>query len=262
MKYLLILALALSPACALAAQINTSLWGVEKSEYFIVYYQDSPLEQIKKIISVSEKYYRDTAEELGFARYENFWTWEKRARIYVFKDAKEYSRVSGQPKWSAAGVNVYKREIQLYPDMEFLYDTILPHEIGHIVFREFVGFNKTLPLWLDEGIACYLERKQRRERFVIAQIMVKSSNPLTIMELSKTKREAIVMPGVFYAASASIIEFLLRAYGKDKFFDFCQRLSQLRPDQTWMVALEDTYHIESLEEMNCKWSKFMLNYKE
>lgn len=260
LKRCIVFVFCLFPACAFAAEPGGSFANVEKSEHFIVYYQDSPQEQIRNIISASEKYYSDTAQELGFTRFDNFWTWEKRAKIYVYSSAKEYAKATGQPEWSAAQVNPATRQIQLYPQMQFLYDNILPHEIGHIVFREFVGLNRYLPLWLDEGVACHLEKNLRCERFISALAMVRSARLISIGELNNIKRGELIIPGIFYAISLSVVEFLLHEYGREKFFDFCRALSRLKSGEPWMAAVENAYHIESLEEMDLQWKEFMLKY--
>ena len=63
------------------------------------------------------------------------------------------------------------------------------------------------------------------------------------------------MPGVFYAEAASVIEFLLQKYGKEKFVDYCRKL---RDNKNWELSLKEVYKFEDLSEMNEKWLEFLL----
>jgi hypothetical protein len=239
------------------AQLNVSLPKVQKSTHCIIYYQDAPLGYVDNFISKAEYYYNSITEELGFTRFEGFWTWDKRVKIYLFKDRGNYQKMTNQPAWSGGEVNVLTREISTYINMEDFFEVILPHEMGHIIFREFIGYQRKLPLWLDEGIASFLEKRQKQERLRIAKGIVNSNVFLDLAELGKIKRNAIFMPDIFYAEAASIIEFLVKVYGKDKFTDFCQRLKQLRDDQDWKIALYEAYNFQNLSEMNEKWEEFL-----
>ena len=141
--------------------------------------------------------------------------------------------------------------------MEDFFNIILPHELGHIVFREFVGFKRELPLWLDEGVVSYLEKGQKQERLMVAKAVAKTSYFVPLSMLNKTRPGIGMMPDVFYAEAASIIEFLVAAYGKDKFFGFCEALRSLRFDQGWFDAARETYHFKDMGDMNKKWMEFL-----
>ena len=239
------------------AQPDVSLWHTQKSEHFIVYFQDAPAGYIEKLISKAEDYYRSITEELGFTRFEGFWTWDKRAKIYLFANMREYQKSTDQPEWSGGKVNVVSREIVTYVDMQEFFDIILPHELGHIVFREFIGYKRRLPLWLDEGVVSFLEKSYKKERLEAASFLVRTKAFIPLEKLEEMRSGDIKTPGIFYAESASIIEFLVRTYGKDMFVDFCRKLKQLREDQSWEVALRDVYRFKNFSEMNDAWVKFL-----
>ena len=40
------------------------------------------------------------------------------------------------------------------------FENVLTHELTHIIFREYVGFGWNVPLWLDEGVAMFMEKKK------------------------------------------------------------------------------------------------------
>lgn len=239
------------------ADVTTTLWDIKKSEHFIIYSRGADSSYVNEVAKKAEQYYRDIAEEIGFTRMEEFWTWDKRTKIYLFKDKQEYKRVTKQPDWSAGGADTYKHEIYSYLYMDNFFNVVLPHELAHVIFRDYVGFDKKLPLWLDEGIACYMEKGQRMERMMIAKVVIKNSEFMTVDVLSKVKRGGIFMPEIFYAESASLIDFLLKTYGKDKFLEFCRRLRDLKYRETWEKAFKAAYKIDNMDEFNKAWINYL-----
>lgn len=202
-------------------------WNVEKSTHFLVYYKKAPVDFIAKVVSRSEEYYDRIAEDLGFRRM-NFWLWDNRAIIYIHDDAVSYQRATGQPAWSGGSAQPRSKMIHSFSGAAVFLETILPHEIGHIIFREFVGFdNPAIPAWLEEGVASY----EQEERFMQADTLVRAAKSqgtfFTYERLSLARPQALSddkAVAVFYAESVSIVDFMLKEYGKEAFVGFCQNL--------------------------------------
>ena len=135
-------------------------WRQKKSEHFIVYFQDVPNDFIEEIIDEAERHYIKITQNLGFTRYD-FWIWDNRAKIYIYDDKDDFINTTNQPQWSGGVVHYQQKIIKTYPQMAGFFDSLLPHELGHIIFREFVGNDTRIPLWLDEGVASYQERTKR-----------------------------------------------------------------------------------------------------
>ena len=67
------------------AASNAGDWLEKKSEHFVVYFnQDENFAQA--VLDGAEKDYRNIAYDLGYARYSEFWTWDKRVKIYIYPD--------------------------------------------------------------------------------------------------------------------------------------------------------------------------------
>ncbi|MCX5685992.1 MAG: peptidase MA family metallohydrolase, partial [Candidatus Omnitrophica bacterium] len=132
------------------------------------------------------------------------------------------------------------------------------YELGHIIFREFVGFDRRLPIWMDEGVVSYLEKEQIGARLKAARTLARMKSFMTLEELTAVRSpETIVLPYIFYSEAASVIEFLMDEYGKDKFVSFCQRLKGLRQGEEWFDAMKDVYGFKDLAAMNEKWVVFL-----
>lgn len=240
--------------CCGKAIADDTIWDKKKSRHFIVYHQDAPAEYLKQLIIKAEDYYGSITDYLGYRRF-NFWLWDNRCKIYLYPDREAYLKTAKRASWSRAHVDVLKKEIITYIWQENFFDTILPHEMGHIVFREFVGFNKGLPLFLDEGIAC-MQEQSKQERLDIAKVLIAWNLHIPVDNLFKLRSDSVIIPFIFYSESASIVNFLIEKFGKELFVFFCRRL---RDGQNYEEALTDTYKFSDLGKLEDSWINYITN---
>ncbi len=238
-------------------QAQADEWRSEKSTHFIIYYKDASEDFVRQVADKAEGFYNRVADDLGFRRYD-FWLWDNRAKIYIHNDAGDFQKATGQPAWAAGAAIPTSKIIHTYPYAERFFDTILPHEMGHIVFREFVGFyNPAVPLWLDEGVASYQEDFRSAWAKELLRRAMRDNSLMSLNELSNMNphltqdAEAV---NLFYAESVSIINYLIKEFGKDSFVSFCQTL---RDKKNLEKAIASTYPIETLGELNERWQKHL-----
>ena len=203
----------------------------------------------------AEDYYNSIVDGLGFRRFD-FWSWDNRAKIYLYRNAEDYHRDPHRVSWSGAEVSVTNKTIASFFGQDGFIDSILPHEMGHIIFREFVSTKINLPLCIDEGVACSQEESQLPSRMQFARELVLRNNYLPFSKLFNiNETNKIILPQLFYSQSASIIVFLLQEYGKDNFLEFSRKL---RDGEEWQNALLKVYRFSSLDELEESWKNFML----
>lgn len=210
-----------------------SLLGAEeflekKSTHFIVYYKGIPEEFIDTVIEYGERYYDQLNEKLGFTRFD-YWTWEKRAKIYIYPDLDSYVKATGQPAWSG-GVAAYdQKTIWAYPREAGFFDSLLPHELGHIIFREVVGGSGRVPLWLEEGVAQYLEQAKRfgSEKMILDAMEKNTFIPFEVLNKidgrALRSRSDVVL---YYAECVHIVNFLIEKFGPQPFNSLCRKLKE------------------------------------
>lgn len=242
------------------ARVSAEEWNIAKSTHFIVYYKNAPEDFISQLIDKSEDYYNGIADNLGFRRY-NFWLWDNRAKIYIHADANSYQALTGQPAWSSGCAQVKEKIIHTFPYAKGFFDRILPHEIGHIIFREFVGFdNRALPLWLDEGVASYQENLPRKP--VIKKIIreaVEEKKFLDLESLSRFNPHSTAdneLVNLFYVEAVSLVDYLVSDFGTDKFVHFCQAL---RDKKNLEESLASTYSFRNSAELDESWQRYLRN---
>ncbi|MFH0796393.1 MAG: peptidase MA family metallohydrolase [Candidatus Omnitrophota bacterium] len=234
-------------------------WKETRSQHFIVCFT-ADKDFAQKILNASEEYYKSIAYDLGYQRYENFWLWEERAKIYTYPDHDTMISATNQPGWTQ-GVTFYdRRTICTYWGNKNFMETILPHELTHLIFRDFIGFKNNAPLWLDEGVAQWTEKRRsgsvqeydayllRQNRFIPLFVLIKLDN----IDLKSKKYEKFI--NIFYHQSLSLVNFLITQHGTTKFTTFCRRLKE---GELFEDALRFSYSpsLKSLSDLETQWKK-------
>ncbi|MFA5351386.1 MAG: peptidase MA family metallohydrolase [Candidatus Omnitrophota bacterium] len=240
-----------------AAFADNQPWQVFKSTHFLIFFKNADEIQLNELAQKAEGYYDKITDDLGFNRF-NFWTWDNRARIYLFDSQQEYMKETGDPAWAAGQAQINSKLIRTFITAKGFLENVLPHEMAHIIFREMVGFNNpSIPLWLDEGVATFQEQKSSFVKSDLANKLLRG-NFLNLDDLNKINAVSIkTTNGVesFYTESFSLVKYLIAEFGKDRFVLFCQNLRDKR-DLT--RALVSTYSFKDLKDFESSWKKYIL----
>lgn len=258
-KYVLVLLLFLTvfmPSRAVFSGTENN-WKISKSTHFIIYYKNAPDIFIEEVISKSEELYNNIADSLGFTRF-NFWLWDNRAKIYIYDDVKDYQDSTGQPVWSSGASMPKEKTIHSFVFEKGFFDTILPHELGHIVFREFVGFdNPSIPLWLDEGVASYQEKSRYSFSESVVKRAIKDNSFFSLQKLFTIRPQLVSDPlyvHIFYAEAVSVVGYMIKEFGKDNFVVFCQNL---RDKRDFEKAMRSVYPWTTIDEFDKAWQEYI-----
>ena len=258
------LVIAITLCGVLAARVvvaASSPWQEEKSEHFIIAYQHVPESFVKDVIEAAEDHYRQTMTTLGFTRYTG-WTWKNRVKIVIHDSQSAYVKASHYA-WSAGQVSPDTKEIVTFPSESGFFDSLLPHELGHIIFREGVGFHDNIPLWLEEGVAMYQERARRLGadadvRDLIAQGYFIPLEDLDRITLRSGTSRATVQ--IFYTEAASLVGFLINKYEVYRFVRLCR---ELKEGQRFDVALNKAYmEFPNLSALERSWRRYLDETRE
>lgn len=229
-------------------------WDEYKSDHFIIYYHlNISSAYIREFSWKCERYYNLITERLGFSR-SNFWLWENRARIFIYQTRKDYLQGTSQPEWSGASVHISKKFINTFCFQEDFFDYVLPHELAHIILREFIGLNTKVPLWFDEGVACANEKNSSRKYLTQAKRIVERKTYLPLPEMEKANYRQVQSPYTFYPSAASLVIFLLERYNKEDFVQLCR---ELRDGNAFYPSLNKIYGIKDAEDLNQKFLAFL-----
>jgi len=232
-------------------------WQKSTSTHFLVYYHNAPEEFIEKVKQRAEECYDKIAEDLGFRRYD-FWLWDDRAKIYIYDDGQGYYLATKQSEWSDGCAYPREKTIHSFVQAKSFFDTVLPHEMGHIVFREFVGFNNPkIPLWLDEGVASYEQSLRASTTSLIKEAKAAGKfipfNALSGFSLHDSS-VPLEQVNLFYAESVNLVEYLIKKFGKENFVEFCR---SLRDKQDFASSLASVYPYSRPSELGDEWEKYL-----
>ena len=256
-------------------------WQALNGDHFIIYFLGN--EQIAKdILDKAEFFYRNIATELGYPRYSEFWLWDKRVKIYIYPDHQTFLKATGQPQWSQGMADYKNKTIVSYAWSKGFVESLLPHEMAHLIFRDFVGFKGEIPLWLDEGVAQWSEEPKRKQIKAVAKQFFNDDAVLSLEDMMKLDirkvtaadrvyiRSTVTKKGdrgilflsgdnlinTYYIQAVSLVGFLIEKYGSYAFSSFCR---ELRDGKKLEDALRFAYpdHIRDLNEFEQRWREYL-----
>lgn len=238
-------------------------WKEKRSEHFIIYYDQFNRDFLDKLARQAERLYTRITDNLGYMRYD-YWTWDNRAKFYIYNNKEDYLNGTGQPGWSEGAADTYNKIIMTYYGASnIFFNTVLPHELGHLMFREFVGFGVSVPLWFEEGVASMQEvltdeliRHAARSRVKNA-IRNKTFIPLTgLSEMAVRDEGDELKVRMFYDEALMAIFFLMDEFGRDGFVRLCRKI---RDGAGFKEAVSSIYRVDSLEALNERFVKYISN---
>ena len=232
-----------------------------RSNHFIInHHKDVSKSYVDKIKSTAEQYYRIITQEFNFMR-DKPWVWDDRAKIFIAKDKKDYEKRFNCSPWAIACVDYQRKIIYAYPQSSN-FDTTLVHELTHIIFHEYIK-GASVPLWLDEGMATYIENKKAAGRYdkrlYTLKPKIEDGSYIKFLELNS------ITPGDlrgasdehvqnFYLESFSIVNFIIKKHGRYKFSQFLKYIgSGYSLEQSLTKVF---YQFKSLEDLEKNWKKF------
>jgi len=235
-------------------------WKEEKGDHFIVYYTGSSSAFAKEVLYQAEKNYVRIADYFGYSRHSNFWTWENRVKIFIYPDPKAYMKTTQMPSWSKGMADYTEKYIATYVESETFLEDILPHEMAHLIFRDFVGFRGEVPLWLDEGAAQWAELNKRDYIQDLMRQYQKKHLVISLKEMMQIDIRKVTddhkLIRLYYTQAASLVAFLIERFGIEPFAVFCR---SLRDSATLDEALRSAYpgRVSNINELQAVWLEYL-----
>jgi len=194
---------------------GTGSWQELKDDHFIVYFQPDDRFFARSVLRESEQYYDKIGYQIGASNYNKFWTWDNRVQIYIYSSQKAFADKTGQQKWSRGGAihkNPFsgKKVILTFAQDKSFLDNVLPHEIAHLILRDFIGETTVIPLWFEEGVAQIQEVVKKEAASRIIPKLVRLNQQWTIDQMQTmdiNKVDDSLAAAIFYIQSFSLIDF-------------------------------------------------------
>jgi hypothetical protein len=251
---ILLLALLLGrPALGAATE---GAWRILKGPHFVVYYtQDDDF--AGKVLQEAEVCYTRIARDLDYVRHADFWLWDNRKHILIYATKDDFERATGAPFWAGGKASVARREIATFRTRPDFLNSVLVHELTHLILHEIMGFAHEAPLWLQEGVAQWEEHHDSRHVHGLARAFLERGQLLPFPDLvamDSRRLRTTDRQVEFYAQSASLVGFLIESYGAERFARLCRGL---RDGKTLDEALRFTYPTvwRSIDQLEQAWRR-------
>ena len=149
---------------------------------------------------------------------------------------------------------VYGWEMDIQGTARRIVDSVLPHEITHMILAS--HFRRPVPRWLDEGAATSVEHASEKENYK-RQLMqflredVRKGLPFNRMVNLK---EYPSDPMPFYSQGFSVVEYLLELGGHRQLLEFAASGME---SGDWNLAVRKHYGKENLGELQLSWTSWV-----
>jgi hypothetical protein len=182
--------------------------------------------------------------------------WQPKCRIYLYASGEAYGEATGAPVNPGGGhtdirsddERVLSRVIHVHGARTFLLKGVVPHEVTHAVLAGRLS-SRRVPRWADEGMAILAEAQAHIDRHLRYLPRWNADDALYTMRALVEMRDypeprAL---GVFYAQSVSLVDFLTRQKGAERFAAFVRDgerdgyASSLRKHYGWSFAELDRH---------------------
>jgi hypothetical protein len=143
---------------------------------------------------------------------------------------------------------VFNWRMSIQGSQERLLDSVLPHEITHMVFAS--HFRQPLPRWADEGGATTVEHASERNKYrqMLSQFLRTGHGIAFNQMFAMTDYPSDIMP--LYAQGYSLAEYLIQTGGRRHYVEF---LGDGLKDDDWPGAVERHYGIKDLSALQNTW---------
>jgi hypothetical protein len=141
-----------------------------------------------------------------------------------------------------------------------MLDRILPHEMCHLILREFFG-DTACPLFLNEGLAMLAESEVDNDRVVLAGTALSGKGKIPLENLMLLERQVLKDPALFYAESYAFLAFLRSRLSDSQFksmlenvksgcsvVDAVQRALCSPDDEDFLQALSRAWEEEAISQ--------------
>ena len=159
---------------------------------------------------------------------------------------------------------VFGWDMEIQGTHERILDTVLPHEITHMILASHfqTNFRKPIPRWLDEGMATTVEHKSEKAQYrrMLRHFLKSSVQRCFPLNRMVAMKEYPDDPIPFYAQGFSLVEYLLESgrqfddHAHHRLVRFAQSVVQ---GEDWHSALQEHYGIQNLGELQISWVEWV-----
>ncbi len=237
-----------------SVRFSSEPWEIYEEDAFIAFHHQEGIVRSRLEGKVAN-YCRKVADKLGYREFKLYDKttspdWKLKFKFYSYRtfnswkdalSARGIIDVSNVAAFAAGNRRVFFYELYMKED-------VIYHEISHEIYDEFIK-NARTPRWWSEGIAQYTLLTTQEAREDISKSRFRA---LTDKQISLSGRDYSIEH--IYEDGLSLIYFLVRDKGKEKFQEFNYNLRQNRQ---FDKVLFEVYGFENINALEKAWVEYL-----
>ncbi|MCX7905487.1 MAG: peptidase MA family metallohydrolase [Elusimicrobiales bacterium] len=195
------------------------------------------------------------------------WMLREKTKVYIFKTYETYLKSEFKPPPWSKGLCFHKqRKIVVYykNTLEELLSTIV-HELSHLYYEDFfLRKMKSPPLWLNEGLAVYMESLYKgfesqwdKSLISVPDYKIINFSDFVKKDLKQLKSDEEI--AFWYLQAFGMVKYLYYNFGKTAFYRFNMEILN---NTNIEKSLWNIYRINSLETFEKKWFEWLYTIKK
>lgn len=238
-----------TPSTTIRFNDNRYNWKSLSSGKLTLFYYEINQSVANELMKASQQAVERLAEDTGVRL-------EKPVELYIYASSKDLQGSMVFPREWTGGTAFTQHGIIAIGISSQNLDwgrKALAHELAHMVTHQltFSPYGANLPTWLDEGLAMHVEGELDASMRSYLKKAVDNQKLISVRSLSSPFSAKSEDAYLSYAESQSIIEFLLRDYGKDNMSNL---LSLLKEGYSIDEALTKIYGFDQ-DGLDLLWSE-------
>jgi len=237
-------------------KVSPGDWQILATDHFVIFHRNAFVAE--KVARAAEYWYN--AIIVHWTAPGTYRPWSRKCSIYLYPTREAYRKAMAQPAWIPAVSHVMAREgklrdhrVSTYQTVRLLNESILPHELTHVVFPQLIGYPQTFPRWIHECMALLEEPDYKRNRFRRA-VRTYLADEVTLdlkrlMAVGERPEEDEAQR--FYGQCHALAEFLMSRGGRTTLLQFARAAVKDGGEK----ALLATYGLKDLAELDQAWRR-------
>ncbi|MGO8747207.1 MAG: peptidase MA family metallohydrolase [Thermoguttaceae bacterium] len=184
--------------------------------------------------------------------------WRPRCDVVIHPSRDSYLKAAGEGGRQSTGVSYVEvregaiavRRIDLYGEQTGCETASLPHELTHILLADRFH-DRRIPPWADEGAAVLADPVGKQQLHLHDLEAALAGNTTFDVRQLFGLQSCPPSPqcGTFYGQSLSLVDFLVRRAGPQRFVAFLGQATRIGYEQ----ALNESYGIRGVDELDRLW---------
>jgi hypothetical protein len=187
---------------------------------------------------------------------------EQPIQIFLYADSQDLLQSMIFPReWTGGVAHIeYNKITIIMSDLQEWSINALAHELGHLATHQitFSPYGVDLPLWLDEGLAMYAQFTQESYLQTLLKSALDYNALISLRTLCSPFSAISERAALSYAESYSVVEYLIKEYGRDKILDL---LIAFKEGNTYDDALLQVYGFD-LNGLESRWISWLTDQYE